>query len=189
MLGGQLFDVTQLTFVCGPDQTFSEKSRGPSGIEWGQRFDLYKQTILRLPPSYYSFLLAWYDNKIFVEPDATSASAASPSTPQQHQDVDDLIWRMNNADVATLGRSLCPTAAPQSPSPSFQSAGSAVSQSLDAELTDQLQVQVPVSAPPEQDVPTDNAPTKKKSSKGKRTGINMPTDGAVRKTRSAKSRE
>jgi hypothetical protein len=150
--GGQLFDVTQLTFVCGPDQTFSEKVRGLSGIEWGQRFDLYKQTILRLPPAYYSFLLAWYDNKIFAEPDTTSASAASPSTPQQHQDIDDLIWRMNNADVATLGWSLSPAAPPQSPSPSFQSTGSAVSQSLDAELTDQLAV----SAQPEQDIPMDN---------------------------------
>jgi hypothetical protein len=73
---------------------------------------------------------------------------------------------MNNADVATLRRSLS-TVTPQSPSHPFQSAGRAVSQSIDTELTDWL----PVSVQPEQDVPMDNAPTKKKSSKGMHTGI------------------
>jgi hypothetical protein len=58
-----------------------------------------------------------------------------------------------------------------------------MSQSVEPEPTDQL----PVSAQPEQDILTDKAPTKK-GTKGKHTDINMETDGAVRKTRSAKAR-
>ncbi|KAI9453058.1 hypothetical protein F5148DRAFT_1289331 [Russula earlei] len=37
---------TVLTFICGPDQMFSDKVIGPSGINWKQRFIQYKYTIL-----------------------------------------------------------------------------------------------------------------------------------------------
>ncbi|KAF8274705.1 hypothetical protein EI94DRAFT_1794000 [Lactarius quietus] len=37
---------TILTFVCGPNQVFSEKSKGPSNVSWREHFQDYKQAIL-----------------------------------------------------------------------------------------------------------------------------------------------
>jgi len=67
-------------FICGPNQIFSEKSRGPSSVDWRDHFLLYKQTILKLPPNYFTFLFA-YDKQIFSTTDDTSASVDPLSAP------------------------------------------------------------------------------------------------------------
>ncbi|KAH9001525.1 hypothetical protein EDB92DRAFT_1939292 [Lactarius akahatsu] len=91
---------TVLTFVCGPDQTFSEKSKGQSCVDWGERFLLYKQAILKFPPEYYERLISWYNAQIFgtcKDKTATSesTSAKKPPPPRgRFSDVDDLIQHM-----------------------------------------------------------------------------------------------
>ncbi|KAH9017268.1 hypothetical protein EDB85DRAFT_2155303 [Lactarius pseudohatsudake] len=75
---------TVLTFVCGPDQTFSEKSKGQSCVHWGERFLLYKQAILKFPPQYYEQLISWYNAQIFgtrKDKTATSESTSAKKPP------------------------------------------------------------------------------------------------------------
>src|ERR1700727_3325722 len=87
-------------FICGPDQTFSDRSKGPTGINWSQRFDVYKKLILQLPPLYYVSLLSWYNSQIFRT--STTASAPMDSLPKDQQDVNnvnDLIEHMGSSDV------------------------------------------------------------------------------------------
>ncbi|KAN0128296.1 hypothetical protein V8E53_013880 [Lactarius tabidus] len=93
-------ELAKLTFVCGPDQTFS-KLGGVTRVNWKDHFRLYKQTILQMPPQYYNFLLAWYNIRIFGPTSIASAPIDPPSLQQQGaDDVDDLIRCMTaNVDV------------------------------------------------------------------------------------------
>ncbi|KAI0290360.1 hypothetical protein BC826DRAFT_1106339 [Russula brevipes] len=87
---------TIMTFVCGPDQIFSEKLKGPSGIEWGKRFLQYKCTILRLPPHRRSELYTWYNKEVFKKP---SPSATVTESESGVDDIDELIHRLEDTDV------------------------------------------------------------------------------------------
>jgi hypothetical protein len=90
----------QLTFACGPDATFSDKTRGPTNIDWKQCFNQYKQAILLLPSELSAGLFAWYDQHIFGSILASSASNTTAHA-QGHGDVDELIeWLQCQAIVA-----------------------------------------------------------------------------------------
>jgi hypothetical protein len=86
----------QLTFICGPDQIFTEKSKGQSGVDWGKRHQQYKCTILRLPPPRRSELLAWYDKEVFKTP---SPSAMVTESESGVDEIDELIHRLEDTDV------------------------------------------------------------------------------------------
>jgi len=88
-----------MTFICGPDQMFSEKSKGPSGVEWGKRYLQYKCTILRLPPLRRSELLAWYNNEVFK---TSSPSTMETESESGVDDIDELIHRLEDTDVEQL---------------------------------------------------------------------------------------
>ncbi|KAH9969239.1 hypothetical protein BJV74DRAFT_889798 [Russula compacta] len=66
-LGMITLAATVLTFVYGPDQTFTQKTKGESKIAWKMHFLQYKQTILHFPSSYHKHLLAFYNVHIFRE--------------------------------------------------------------------------------------------------------------------------
>ena len=90
-----------MLFVCGPDQTFSEKGKGPSGVDWGTRFSQYKYFILRLTPEHRSHLLSWYDQHIFGG--TTSSVVQTNATPSGStfvtKDLADVLSRLDNADI------------------------------------------------------------------------------------------
>jgi hypothetical protein len=88
----------QLTFACGPDATFSDKTRGPTNINWKQRFNQYKQTILLLPSELSTGLFAWYDQRIFRSISASGASNTTASA-QGHGDIDELIDRLRRQAI------------------------------------------------------------------------------------------
>ncbi|KAF8268766.1 hypothetical protein EI94DRAFT_1700013 [Lactarius quietus] len=156
---------TILTFVCGPDQVFSEKSKGPSNVGWRDRFRDYKQAILRFPP------------QIFPAKSGASTSANSTLTSQQGpNDIDDLIRRMTvNIDV---GQSLCAPAIPQ-----VQLTRSPLT-AVEAELTPPAQANAHPSEQHKEAVntPTDTAATKRVS-KGA-----WAVSAGSRKTRSGNSK-
>ncbi|KAH9058029.1 hypothetical protein EDB83DRAFT_2520925 [Lactarius deliciosus] len=174
---------TVITFVCGPDKTFSERTKGPTNIEWGDRFLTYKQMVLSFPPDYYTFLLSWYDERVFLT-SSTSESGNLSSTPQQGlkalNPVDDLIQRMSNTTVVPT-RSLSASVTPhhQESTPSFYSApGSPVSApatTVDRNLTNQAQA-TPV---PEQE----HVAPRNRRAKEVRDNAQAQT-GSTRKTRS-----
>ncbi|KAF8266830.1 hypothetical protein EI94DRAFT_1701468 [Lactarius quietus] len=168
---------TILTFVCGPDQVFSEKSKGPSNVGWRDRFWDYKQAILRFPPQYISFLLSWYDHRIFPAKSGASTSANSTLTSQQGpNDIDDLIRCMTvNIDV---GQSLCAPAIPQ-----VQLTRSPLT-AVEAELTPLAQANAHPSEQHKEAVntPTDTAATKRVSKGARAVSVGS------RKTRSGNSK-
>ncbi|KAH9039003.1 hypothetical protein EDB85DRAFT_2141567 [Lactarius pseudohatsudake] len=129
---------TVLTFVCGPDQTFSEKSKGQSCVDWGERFLLYKQAILKFPPQYYEELISWYNAQIFgTRKDKTatseSTSAKKPPPPRgRFGAVDDLIQRMGSTGVTSPSSST--TVAPDRPSPTPSFHASALQPAAASEL-------------------------------------------------------
>lgn len=88
-----------MTFVCGPDQAFAEKVKGPSGIDWRARFSKYKCIILRLQPTHRSRLLAWYDERIFSRPTALAVLTNPGTSESGFDEIEDLIQRLGDADV------------------------------------------------------------------------------------------
>ncbi|KAF8263944.1 hypothetical protein EI94DRAFT_1703634 [Lactarius quietus] len=123
---------TVLMFICGPDQTFSDKSKGVSSVDWGQHFCSYKWMILKFSPVYYKALLAWYDSQIFHTSSTASAFLDLPPVVWKDvNNVNNLIQCMNNTDIVQIGTlsnspSLAPltshgsistTMAPNGPSP------------------------------------------------------------------------
>ncbi|KAI9508627.1 hypothetical protein F5148DRAFT_1148913 [Russula earlei] len=97
---------TVFTFICGPDQMFSDKVIGPSGINWKQRFIQYKYTILQLPLTYRSTLLLWYDNIIFPTSTMSSGQANGESSDPVFDDINWLISQLDNTEVRVPGQSL-----------------------------------------------------------------------------------
>ena len=110
-----------MLFVCGPDQTFSEKGKGPSGVEWGTRFSQYKYFILQLTPEHRSRLLSWYDQRIFGS--TTLSVVETNTTPSGStfvtQDLADVLSQLDNADInSKLGSYSTPPELTSHPSPS-----------------------------------------------------------------------
>ena len=87
-----------MTFVCGPDQAFAEKTKGPSGVDWRARFSQYKSIVLHLPPARHSRLLAWYDEHLFSR-STTLAVITMGAFESGSDEIDDLIQRLGDADV------------------------------------------------------------------------------------------
>ncbi|KAH9993317.1 hypothetical protein BJV74DRAFT_795625 [Russula compacta] len=81
---------TVLTFVCGPDQTFTQKTKGKSKIVWKMHFLQYKQTILHFLSSYCKHLLAFYDVHIFGESLISVPESLEP-TETALNDIDDVL--------------------------------------------------------------------------------------------------
>ena len=97
--------------MLGPDQTFSERARGPSGVDWKSCFTLYKKAIISMPPDHLTYLLTWYDNQLF--PTSASVSSLAPSSSSRDQgasEVEDLVKRLNRVDVTSV--SLPPSTTP-----------------------------------------------------------------------------
>ena len=88
----------QLMFVCGPDATFSDRTRGPTNVNWKQHFNQYKQTVLRLPPDLSASLFSWYDLRVFGHIPASGASTTTAHV-QGHGDVDELIERLQRQAI------------------------------------------------------------------------------------------
>ncbi|KAI9453592.1 hypothetical protein F5148DRAFT_1151921 [Russula earlei] len=97
---------TVLMFICGPDQMFSDKVIGPSGINWKQHFIQYKYTILQLPLAYHSTLLLWYDNIIFLTSTMSSGQANAESSDPVFDDINRLISQLDITEVRVPGQSL-----------------------------------------------------------------------------------
>lgn len=130
-----------MTFVCGPDQAFSEKAKGPSGVDWRARFSQYKCIVLRLPPAHRARLLAWYDERLFSSrPPTSTVQTNSDAFESGIDEIDDLIQRLDDADVDSpfvsmssasppsfqypASSSFAPASSPCPASPSFASASS-----------------------------------------------------------------
>ncbi|KAH9997451.1 hypothetical protein BJV74DRAFT_794945 [Russula compacta] len=106
---------TVLTFVCGPDQTFTQKTKGKSKVAWKMHFLQYKQMILCFLPSYCKRLLAFYDVHIFGESLISVPESLEP-TETALNDIDDVPQHLDNVDEATL--SAPPAQSPALPLPS-----------------------------------------------------------------------
>jgi hypothetical protein len=88
-----------MTFVCGPDQTFAERAKGPSAVDWRARFSQYKCIVLRLQPAHRSRLLAWYDERIFSRPTVSVVQTTPTASESRFDEIEDLIQRLGDADV------------------------------------------------------------------------------------------
>ncbi|KAF8267082.1 hypothetical protein EI94DRAFT_1802179 [Lactarius quietus] len=88
---------TLVLYACSLDQSFSDKAKGPSGINWKERFTRYKQAILSFPPNYRNNLLSWYDQQIFAK---TTASLCMGSLVPNLGEVEDLVEHLFQADVS-----------------------------------------------------------------------------------------
>lgn len=90
-----------MSFVCSPDQAFTERGKSTSGVEWGKRFSQYKFAVLVLPPEHRAQLLSWYDVQIFDK--ATSSVAQSNASSSEPvfvtKDLADLISQLDKTDV------------------------------------------------------------------------------------------
>jgi hypothetical protein len=105
-----------MTFVCGPDQAFSERAKGPSAVDWRARFSQYKCIVLRLQPAHRSRLLAWYDERIFLRPTISAIQTNPGPSEPRFDEIEDLIQRLGDADVDTPSAPLS-FAPPSSQSP------------------------------------------------------------------------
>ncbi|KAI9432907.1 hypothetical protein H4582DRAFT_2082715 [Lactarius indigo] len=97
---------TLLTYVCSPDQSFSERTLGPSCIPWGQCFNCHKCAILSFPATHRKDLLSWYDKVLFgKDPDSTELSSPDNSGPStcngyaNDSDITDLVSCLSQAKV------------------------------------------------------------------------------------------
>ncbi|KAH8978620.1 hypothetical protein EDB92DRAFT_1987350 [Lactarius akahatsu] len=92
---------TVLTYACSPDQTFSEKSLGPSRISWGQCFKCHKRAILSFPTAHRNDLLSWYNKKLFgKDPDISEPSSSNGPGPGSYdEEFEDLVSGLDQASV------------------------------------------------------------------------------------------
>ncbi|KAI9432012.1 hypothetical protein H4582DRAFT_2102612 [Lactarius indigo] len=96
---------TLLTFACSPDQIFSDKSRGPSGIDWKYRFTLNKRAILCFPSGYRKSLLSWYNNKLFG---TVTTEETSNSYEDGLEGVYGLVARVQQVEITDLSEPSAP---------------------------------------------------------------------------------
>ncbi|KAI9444317.1 hypothetical protein H4582DRAFT_2071884 [Lactarius indigo] len=117
---------TLLTYVCSPDQSFSERTLGPSHIPWGQCFNCHKCAILSFPATHCKDLLSWYDKVLFgKDPDSTELSSSDNSGPSTRNgyandsDITDLVSCLGQAKVHSpaIQPNPLPLTVPRSPSP------------------------------------------------------------------------
>ena len=137
-----------MTFVCGPDQAFSEKAKGPSGVDWRARFSQYKHLVLLLPPPNRSRLLAWYDERLFSRPITSVVQTNSGACNSGADEIDDLIQRLGDADVDSAFLSMSPASFEYPASSSFTPASS---QHPALPSFASASSQLPTSPPPEGD--------------------------------------
>ncbi|KAH9008753.1 hypothetical protein EDB84DRAFT_1549896 [Lactarius hengduanensis] len=119
-----------LTYACSPDQTFSEKSLGPSCISWGQCFKCHKRAILSFPTAHRNDLLSWYNKQLFgKDPDISEPSSSIGPSGGYDKELEGLVSGLDQASVKSPSGSpvIQPDpqlpAVPHSPSPapsSFQ---------------------------------------------------------------------
>ncbi|KAH9959377.1 hypothetical protein BGW80DRAFT_1464759 [Lactifluus volemus] len=117
---------TVLTFVCGPDTTFNGNGRCQSGVNWKNRFSLYKRAILHFPSAYRSCLLSWYDQRVF-DTVPTSALVDASGIDNGLSAVNDLIHRMHDTTFSPTDPGPSPVISapplpPPEPSPSMPAA-------------------------------------------------------------------
>jgi hypothetical protein len=140
-----------MTFVCGLDQTFSEKAKGPSGVDWGACFSHYKCIVLHLPLSNRSWLLAWYNERLFSRPITSAAQTNSGAFDSGANEIDDLIQRLGDADIDSAFHSMS-SASPQSfQYPASSSFTTASSQRPTSPSFTSASSQLPASPPPKGD--------------------------------------
>ncbi|KAI9448411.1 hypothetical protein H4582DRAFT_2068927 [Lactarius indigo] len=117
---------TLLTYACSPDQSFSERTLGPSRIPWGQCFNCHKRAILSFPATHRKDLLSWYDKVLFgKDPDSTESSSSDNSGPSTRNgyandsDITDLVSCLGQAKVHSpaIQPDPLPLTVPRSPSP------------------------------------------------------------------------
>ncbi|KAH9013418.1 hypothetical protein EDB85DRAFT_2158245 [Lactarius pseudohatsudake] len=119
---------TVLTYVCSPDQTFSEKSLGPSRISWGQCFKCHKRAILSFPTAHRNDLLSWYNKQLFgKDPDISEPSSSIGPSGGYDEELEGLVSGLDQASVESPSGSpvIQPDpqlpAVPHSPSPALSS--------------------------------------------------------------------
>ncbi|KAH9167175.1 hypothetical protein EDB89DRAFT_1910188 [Lactarius sanguifluus] len=125
-LGMIAMAATVLMYACSPDQTFSEKSLGPSRISWGQCFKCHKRAILSFPTAHRNDLLSWYNKVLFrkdPDPDIISGLPSTNGLGGYDEDLEDLVSGLDQASVESPSGSpvIQPDpqlpAVPHSPSP------------------------------------------------------------------------
>ncbi|KAH9170358.1 hypothetical protein EDB89DRAFT_2072037 [Lactarius sanguifluus] len=103
------FAATLLLYACSPDDIFSDKSRGRSGIVWRERFTLYKRAIICFPDDYRTSLLAWYNEKLFGIVTASGAPSSSHAPEVGVEVVNSLVARLHQVNFKDLSE---PSASP-----------------------------------------------------------------------------
>jgi len=88
-----------MTFVCGPDQVFAERAKGPSGVDWRVWFSQYKCIVLCLLPAHCSQLLAWYDERLFSRPTTSAVQTNLGVSESRFDEIEALIQWLGDADV------------------------------------------------------------------------------------------
>ncbi|KAH9168439.1 hypothetical protein EDB89DRAFT_1909282 [Lactarius sanguifluus] len=96
------FAATLLLYACSPDDIFSDKSRGCSGIVWRERFTLYKRAIICFPDDYRTSLLAWYNEKLFGIVTASGAPSSSHAPEVGVEVVNSLVARLHQVNFKDL---------------------------------------------------------------------------------------
>ncbi|KAH9017518.1 hypothetical protein EDB84DRAFT_1521812 [Lactarius hengduanensis] len=117
-LGMIAMAVTMLTYACSPDQTFSEKSLGPSRISWGQCFKCHKRAILSFPTAHRNDLLSWYNKQLFgKDPDISEPSSSIGPSGGYDEELEGLVSGLDQASVESPSGSPVIQPDPQLPAP------------------------------------------------------------------------
>ncbi|KAH9004679.1 hypothetical protein EDB86DRAFT_2825781 [Lactarius hatsudake] len=102
------FAATLLLYACSPDDIFSDKSRGCTGIVWRERFTLYKRAIICFPDDYRTSLLAWYNEKLFGIVTASGAPSSSDAPEVGIDVVKSLVARIHQVNFKDLSEPSAP---------------------------------------------------------------------------------
>ncbi|KAH9021109.1 hypothetical protein EDB83DRAFT_2514277 [Lactarius deliciosus] len=102
------FAATLLLYACSPDDIFSDKSRGRTGIVWRERFTLYKRAIICFPDDYRTSLLAWYNEKLFGIVTASGAPSSSDAPEVGIDVVKSLVARIHQVNFKDLSEPSAP---------------------------------------------------------------------------------
>ncbi|KAH9007702.1 hypothetical protein EDB83DRAFT_2532546 [Lactarius deliciosus] len=103
-----VFAATLLLYACSPDDIFSDKSRGRTGIVWRERFTLYKRAIICFPNDYRTSLLAWYNEKLFGIVTASGAPSSSDAPEVGIDVVKSLVARIHQVNFKDLSEPSAP---------------------------------------------------------------------------------
>ncbi|KAI0258985.1 hypothetical protein BC834DRAFT_847019 [Gloeopeniophorella convolvens] len=107
---------TLLLFVCGPDGSFGNQSTGPSGVNWEERYEIYKDVILRMPEPFRCDLLEMYNKAIFDKsPKASNGHSGSDEPARGVARSNEILAQMYRMNSRPLSES--PPTLPQHPRP------------------------------------------------------------------------